>query len=378
MSDALIDKSEFEGIDQVVHLAAGGESPMLRSHQRAVTQFIADKAQGERARSLQEEVLQSTRTMCADLFNVCRENISLVSSASEGINIVAYGIEWKAGDNVVVADVEFGSGIFPWVLLQERGVEVRIARHRQWYIDINDIANLIDDRTRVVLISHVSMYTGQRILLSDLSRLVRSSSARLVLDATHSAGVAEVDASLADVVVSSCYKWLLGVHGTALFYWNRDRFPELKPPFLGWNSVSSAAGWRQPTSLTMRDDALQFMPGNPSFISVYILKNALEFLLAQDIRRVENHALDLTGRLWTGINSMNRWEIMTPSSHDERAGNICIMTDRVNETARALKQRDVLVWGTYAGDDRLRISCHLYNCSEDINTCLQALDDVSS
>ena len=376
MSDSLIAKCEFEGIENVVHLSAGGESPMLCSHQKAIQQFISDKSQGERARVLQDELLQATRKQCADLFSVSVDSISLTASASEGINIVAYGIDWKAGDNVVIADVEFGSGVFPWLLLQERGVEVRIASHRQWQIDIDDIANLIDDRTRVVLISHVSMFTGQRISLSALSELVRSSGAKLVLDATHAAGVVEVDASLADIVVSSCYKWLLGVHGTAIFYWNRERFPELKTPFLGWNSVSSAGGWQQPTRMTLRDDALRFIPGNPSFISVYILNNALTTLAAIGIDQIESHALALTSKLWQGINAMNGWELMTPELPADRAGNVCIMTDRVDEVARALRMRDVLVWGTYAGDERLRISCHVYNSADDIDTCLEALDSV--
>lgn len=376
MPNPLIEKSEFEGIEQVVHLSAGGESPMLRSHQNVIQQFISDKAQGERARSLQDDVLQATRKQCADLFSVTKDTISLLSSASEGINIVAYGIDWKTGDNVVIADVEFGSGVFPWLLLQERGVEIRVVRHKQWQIDINDIANQIDDRTRVVLMSHVSMFTGQRVSLPLLSTLVRSSNAKLILDATHAAGVVDVDAALADVVVSSCYKWLLGVHGAAIFYWNRARFPELKTPFLGWNSVSKAGGWQQPMNMTLRDDASRFMPGNPSFISVYILQNALATIASTGIEQIENHALDLTGKLWHGINSMKRWEIMTPEQHNARAGNVCIMTDRVDEVARALRARNVLVWGTYAGDERLRISCHVYNSNEDINTCLEALNDV--
>ncbi len=376
MSEPLIAKSEFDGIEQVVHLSAGGETPMLRSHQNAIRQFTIDKSRGERARALQDDVLQATRRQCAELFAVPVDSISLLGSASEGINIVAYGIEWKAGDNVIIADVEFGSGVFPWLLLQERGVEVRVVRHKHWQIDINDIADQIDDRTRVVLISHVSMFTGQRVSLSALSALVRSSNAKLVLDATHAAGVVNVDAGLADVVVSSCYKWLLGVHGTAIFYWNKERFPELKTPFLGWNSVSSAGGWQQPTSMTLRDDALRFIPGNPSFISVYILHNALATLAAVGMQRVENHALELTRVLWQGIDSMKRWELMTPEHSDARAGNVCIMTDRVDEVARALRQRNVLVWGTYAGDERLRISCHVYNDRDDINTCLDALGNV--
>ena len=98
--------------------------------------------------------------------------------------------------------------------------------------------------------------------------------------------------------------------------------------------------------------------------------------MAVGIQHVENHALNLTDRLWAGIDSIGGWELMTPKLRDERAGNVCIMTDRVEEVAKALRERNVLVWGTYAGDDRLRISCHLYNSTEDINTCLAALDAV--
>ena len=128
--------------------------------------------------------------------------------------------------------------------------------------------------------------------------------------------------------------------------------------------------------MTLRDDALRFIPGNPSFISVYILNNALTTLAAIGIDRIESHALALTSKLWQGINAMNGWELMTPELPAYRAGNVCIMTDRVDEVARALRMRDVLVWGTYAGDERLRISCHVYNCADDIDTCLEALDSV--
>ncbi len=349
---------------------------MLRSHQSAIEQFTHDKAMGEMARSRQADIIEATRTQCAELLSVDASDIGFVSSASEGINIVAYGLDWAAGDNIVIADVEFASGIYPWLALQSRGVELRIVKHRNWQISLDDISAHIDNRTRVVLISHVSMFTGQRISLPALSKLVRQSNAALVLDTTHAAGVVTVDASLADVVVTSCYKWLLGIHGTAVFYWNRHRLPQLKPPFLGWNSVSAAGGWQQPTQMSLHPDALRFTPGNPAFLSIYILHNALNTLLKLGIDNIERHALSLTGQLWTGLASLGGWEIMTPFDEPSRAGNICLMTDRVAEVAAALKARDVLVWGTYAGDARLRISCHVYNTPADVDICLQALDDL--
>ena len=147
----LLDKNLFEGLGNTVHLSAGGETPMLHSHRDAFENFMRDKACGEKARSLIHETLLKTRQQCAQLFGVDAVDIAFLSSTSEGINIVAYGLDWKAGDNVVIADVEFGSGVYPWTLLQQHGVEVKVVRHQEWQISIDDIAAQIDSNTRLVL-----------------------------------------------------------------------------------------------------------------------------------------------------------------------------------------------------------------------------------
>ncbi len=371
----LISRDKFVGLEEVTHLCAGGESPMLKSHEQAFNRFMRDKSMGERTREKQDAVLKTTREQCAQLLSVEVDDVTLLGSASEGINAVMYGLSWQAGDNVVIADVEFASGVYPWTRLADQGVEIRIARHRDWCVDLESIDSLIDERTRVVLISHVSMFTGQRMDLAALSALVRQRGARLVLDATHAVGVVDVDASLADVVVSSCYKWLLGVHGCAIFYCNRERFPELEPPFLGWNSVSAAGGWRAPLEMTLRSDADRFIPGNPSYVSIYLLNNALDALLATGIHSIEEHALKLTGALHHGLTDQG-WEVMTPAPAEFRAGNVCLMTDRVDEIAQTLREHQVMVWGTYAGDARLRISAHVYNDQDDVEKCLQALSSI--
>lgn len=377
----LLNKNLFEGLEEVVHLCAGGETPMLHSHREAFEQFMQDKARGERARELIHQKMLDTREQCGVLFNVDASDISFISSTSEGINIVAYGLDWQAGDNVVIADVEFGSGVYPWTLLKDKGVEIKVVNHRDWQISISDIEARIDSRTRLVLMSHVSMFTGQRIPLQELADAVHQRDALLVVDATHSAGVVPVDASCADIVISSCYKWLLGTHGTAVFYWNRQRIPELNAPFLGWASAASAGGWKNPLSLTQHEDAMKFMPANPNYLGIYVLNNALKNLLPLGIEAIEQHALSLTGRLREGIARLDlerlKMSIMTDAASKYRAGNICIMSDRVDELATELRNRGVLVWGTYGGDSRLRISAHVYNDESDIDICLDALGGIS-
>jgi len=345
---------------------------MLKSHQRAIDQFMLDKSRGELSRQLEADRVERARDKCARLFSVCAEEITFLSSSSEGINNVAYGLDWKKGDNVVVVDVEFPSGILPWTRLKQQGVDIRVVKHKNWFIDIEDIAAQIDERTRVVEISHVSMLTGQRIDLESLSRLVRSSNALLLLDASHAAGVVPVDARLADIMVTSCYKWLLGVHGTAIFYVNRETLPDFEPPFLGWNSPANHGGWEHPTRFTLQPTTHQFQPGNASFLSIYILDNALDNLLDIGIDKIERHALELSAEIYSAVEALG-FELMTPAQDQQRAGNVCFLAADLEGIRQQLEVHQVLIWGAYAGFGRLRISTHLYNDSVDIERCIAAL-----
>ena len=372
MFDSLIPKEQFYGLERIAHLATGGESPMLKSHGAVLQTFLRQKAQGEKAREHFMETLNRTRVKSGQLFNVAPEHITFLSSTSEGTNLLAHALEWQPGDNVVVADVEFPSDVLPWTNMVKDGVELRIVKHKNWQISIDDIAAQIDERTRVVAVSHVSMFTGQRIDLPRLSEVVRASNAIFLLDATHAAGAVPVEAGYADIVISSCYKWLLGVHGTAIFYWNRERLPDLNPPFLGWNSTPVSTSWRNPTQFEFHDNADRFLAGNPSFISLYILDNALDHLLEVGLERIEAHDVGLSGLVWEGINDLG-YEMMTPPEAAARAGNVCFMADNIPAIAAALEREDVLIWGVYHGVGRVRISSHLYNDKEDIDRCLHVM-----
>lgn len=370
----LISQDKFIGLEDIVHLCTGGESPMLKSHQQAVARFLADKVLGEGARARLEATHVRCKEKAARLWHVAPDEITFLSSTSEGINLLANALEWQPGDNVVVADVEFPSDVLPWARLESQGVEVRLVRHQNWAISLEDIAAQIDERTRVVNVSLVSYFTGQRLPLTPLSELVRASNALLVVDATHAAGSVAVAASEADIVISSCYKWLLGVHGTAVFYWNRQRLPDLQPPFVGWNTGVTHATWEDPTAYTPRPNADRFVPGNPSFISLYILENALDHILEIGIEAIEQHNLHLSGLVWEGVAGRNGVEMMTPSAAASRAGNVCFLVEDIAGLVQRLEEKKVLIWGGYGGIGRIRVSTHLYNTEEDVAQFLAAFE----
>jgi len=377
MINSLIPKSSFHGLETAAHFATGGESPMLASHMLALQQFMSDKGQGEPARELQHTVLEEARRKCATLFRVSPEDLTFLSSATEGINVVCYGLDWQPGDNVVVADVEFPSDILPWTRLKHLGVEIRIVKHDQWSISEQDVIDQIDSRTRVVAMSQVSMYTGQHMDVAMLSKAIRKSGALFLLDATHAAGVVPVDATLADIVVSSCYKWLLGTHGTAVFYWNRERLSSLEPPFIGWASVASSGGWQAPLEFTLHESADRFLPANPSYISIYLLNNALDQLFAAGEDRIQSHSLALTKYIRNGLSACNL-EMMTPVEDHRRAGNLCFMASNVDQLRKRLADSGVLVWGAYGMFGRVRISAHVHNNTDDADRLLNAMHDIAA
>lgn len=371
----LIPKSDFIGLEGIVHLCAGGETPMLKTHRTAIDRFLADKALGELSRERQAATYRRCKEKAAGLLEVKPEEIAFLSSSSEGINLVAHALAWQPGDNVVVCDVEFPSDVLPWTRLQKQGVEVRVVSQRNWAITLEDIAAAMDTRTRVVNVSYVSYFTGQRLPLEALSEMVRARQALLVVDATHAAGAVPVQASYADILVSSCYKWLLGVHGAAIFYWNQERLPNLEPPFLGWHTSASLPDWQEPVHYTLKPDADRFVPGNPGFISLYILENALDRLLSIGLPAIEKHVLALSGRVWAGLRQEG-WELMTPGEPDQRAGNICFTAPNIEAITHGLAERGVLVWGSGGEAGRVRVSTHLYNTEEDVEQFLTALQAV--
>lgn len=374
MTDPLISPREFIGIEDTAHLCAGGEAPMLRSHLDALLRFATDKGGGMAGRERMFETYRKAKINLSWMVNRPESDVALLGSASEGVNVVAQTIDWRPGDNVVVADLEYPSMIYPWTKAAGREVEIRVVPSRDWAVQLDDLRAAVDRRTRVLAVSQVSYLTGQRLNMPAVADIAWQVDARLIVDATHALGVVPVDANLCDFLVSSCYKWLLAAHGVGVFVWNRSRVPDMRPTSLGWHSVSQRGGLDNPTDVILRPDADRLEVGNPSFPSVYLLNNALDRLAEVTARDVEAHALDLGARLRAGLLARGR-SVMTPDAARQRAGNTCFEDPDAEALVAGLAERGVQVWGS---EGRVRVSGHVYNSSEDVERFFDSLDEVDA
>jgi selenocysteine lyase/cysteine desulfurase len=316
------------------------------------------------------ETYRYAKQHLAWLVNRPEGDIALLGSASEGVNVVVQGLEWHPGDNVVVADVEYPSLVYPLSRLLPLGVDVRVVPTRDWLLDLEDLRAVVDERTRLVAVSQVSYLTGQRLSLPAVANVAWQQGALLLVDATHALGVVPVDANYCDFLVSSCYKWLLAAHGLGVFVWNRSRVAEHNPASVGWHSVTNRAGRANPLDIALRPDADRFEIANPAFPSVYLLRNALERLSEISARDVERHAVDLSNRVRAGLEERG-FVVTTPAAPADRAGNVCAEADSPEALVAALSQDGVEIWGS---EGRIRISTHVYNSSADVDRLFASLD----
>lgn len=370
--DAIIDKRLLAGLQDKTWLYTGAESPLLMETKLAVESYLVNRELGPDGRLLnsQEEAICKQRV--AQLVNGSAENIALLSNSSEIISLIANSLELRPGDNVVINTLEFPSGILPWLALKQEGIEIRVINHTNWEIVVEDIVAQVDERTRVVMTSHVSYLTGARLDYIRLYEQLKETNALLFLDVTQALGVVEVDINHTDFLVCSSYKWLMSIHGLGILGINPERVTSLTPKAVGWRSVTNMFGVAESQSFDFLEDARRFEQGYPSYATIYALSSSTKLLLEVGLDRIEKHVLDLGQYL---IDQMAKlpYPLMTPEAAERRAGNICFACESGEEIAQALKEKSIFVWG---GDGRFRVSIHLFNDKDDVDRLVAQLEQL--
>jgi len=373
-SDALsplCDRGDLLIASSTSWLYTGAEGPPLISQEEALLDYWRNRALGPEGRSQHAQREQLLRERLAVLMGLESADVALMGNASEALNSVARSLDLQPGDNVVLNDLEYPSVVQPWLNMQRLGVEVRVAHHQDWTVSTETLANLVDARTRVIAVSHVSYLSGWRHDLRAIADVAASVGAFVLVDATQSLGVVPVLGREVDAVVASSYKWLLGGHGVGILGWNRDRRELPPPPAVGWRTVEDIFTVDRFEAFRAHRDARRFEVGFPSYPAIYSLLASIQWLAGFPPEEVESHVSALTGHLLEGLLERDL-PIMTPADPHHRAGNVAFRCSQGEAVARALSARDIVCW---AGDGRLRMSVHLFTGKGDVEAVLDTLDD---
>jgi cysteine desulfurase/selenocysteine lyase len=356
----LFDPEDFAIPAGVTHVCAGGETAPLRRLDAALSRYLRDKSRGMAGRAAQEAEIARARAGIARMWGVDDGSIGFVSNVAEGVSIVAESLEWREGDNIVIDADEYPSVVGPFL----RRVTLRQARGTE----PDRFAACVDARTRVIGVSYVSYLTGERHDLHALRALADKVGALLIVDFTQASGYLPIDAAVADFAFSACYKWLLGITGVAIAYWNRTRQPNWSPVTAGWHSFEPGRrGYDNP--LPLRADALRFTRGNPAHAPVYVLAEALDYLARYDMRAVQAHVQSLTTAMLERLQAL-QIPTLTPADPARHGASVCVPSPRAQGIVDGMAANGVLAWN---GQGRVRFSFHGYNSLQDVDRAIDVL-----
>ncbi|CAN0348010.1 unnamed protein product, partial [Ectocarpus sp. 4 AP-2014] len=242
--------------------------------------------------------LNETRQKAARLMGASSDEVALVHSTTEGINLVAEGLDWREGDNVVVLADEFPSNLYPWMQQAWRGVETRTVPTDQGRLDLDALRGACDDRTRVVSVSWVGYASGYRQPIEAIADIAHSAGALFFLDAIQGLGVFPLDLAQApiDFLAADGHKWMLGPEGAGVAYIRQQHLERLRPLGVGWNSVEGAGNFGK-IELKLKRTAARYEGGSANMIGHIALGASLDLLMAQPTADVAAAILDITDYL---------------------------------------------------------------------------------
>lgn len=298
--------------------------------------------------------------------------IAYVKNTTEGILNVANGLDWRDGDNVIVADIEYPSNVYCWMNLKRRGVELRWVKNRAGRIAVDDLAAAVDKRTRIISLSAVQFSNGFRQDLVLTGEMCRKAGVLLNLDAIQWIGALHMDLTQlpVDFLSAGGHKWLLAPIGTGFFYCRHEALNTLHPANVGYHSVDKHED-HMDYDLTFRPTATRFEEALVNFPGIWGLDAAVKIHLDVGTKRIEQHIGTLTALAAQELQGIG-YEILSPRGEGEWSGILSFRHPRhsANDTALGLRAAGIDV-AVRAG--ALRMSPTVYNDEQDIRTLLSAL-----
>lgn len=345
-------RRDFPHLDHCVYLntaATGLAAP--GTGDAAARMYTELQSRGYDAQPLWMAERQRVVDLLARLLNVGADGIEFASSSTDALTRAFQALPLKAGDRVVVPDDDFPSVKAALEGLSARGVLVVRAPISDEAHRTEALIDALPDAS-LLAVSHVHWETGTRVDLARLSAACRAQGILLAVDGVHAVGAIPVDASLADIYVTSFFKWTLAGFGLGLSVISPGLRGRLEPQQRGYANPA-------PSRLLAHSHA--------NYPGIFALGAALDYLRTLGHARIEARVARLQAELSARLIA-DGFAVATPA--DAAAGIVALRVPDPDGLARSLDERRIR---TSPRGAMLRLSPHFYNSSDDLAACCAAL-----
>jgi selenocysteine lyase/cysteine desulfurase len=373
-----IRKAEFPVTEKYIYLNHAGVSPIpARAAEAGARMLFQFRDEGAVRLRQWQEIGQEARGRFARMIGASPEEIAFIKSTSEGISFIAAGFPWKEGDNLVTANVEFPSNVYPWLRLRSRNVEVRMVAAREGRVRKEDLFAACDGKTRLISLSSVEFANGYRNDLPALGEFCQKKGIFFCVDAIQSLGVLPIDVQAygIDSLSADGHKWLLSPEGIGGFYISKDVMEMVEPVILGWHSVENRFDFEN-YDFRLSPDARRFEPGSFNTVGLAAFNASLDLLLSVGTDRIWERVRRLTeGAIDSALK--RGYEILSPRHPEERSGIVTFRIPGADPHAlwKSLLARNAVCSPRAGG---IRVSPHFYNTAEEISRFFEMLQEETA
>jgi selenocysteine lyase/cysteine desulfurase len=377
LADEALRHHLFPVTQKRIFLAHAGVAP-LPGPTVAALKHEADRASVAQEGSDYLTEVEAIRRVSARLINANSDEIALLGPTSLGLNLVANGLEWRDGDEVVCYADDYPANVYPWQALASRGVKVvPLQPERTGEITPELVLGALTPKTRLVALASCHYLSGFRLDYEHIGEELHRRNVLFCLDAIQSLGATTIDVRHIDFLAADSHKWMLGPLGAGIFYVKRRHFETLRPTLLGAWNVHSPDFVAQPT-IIFENSARRFEPGALNLLALHGMKASLELILGLGVKQIEARLLDLRSFCEDKLLARGFKVIGFANRRSQKTGITTIALDSEEKgVALAKKLRDnrvdISLRHTRAGVACIRLSPHFYNTEGEIEEVIKIL-----
>ena len=323
-------------------------------------------------------IIDDCRNQIARLVNAeSAERIAFVPNTSSGLNIIANGLKWSAGDQILIGDVEFPTNVYPFLNLQRLGVDVTFIHNENGIITAEMLEKATTPKTKLITISAVQFLSGYRADLKRIGEWCRKRDIWFVVDGIQAVGAMELDVVSChiDAMCAGSHKWQMGPQGLGFLYVNEKMQNAIHPPSAGWLSVD--APWELlDYNLEFLPSAMRYELGTMNANGIIGYHSSLKLINEFGIKNIQKRILSLTERILDEFTHWDEVKILTPFEGQRRAGIVLLdLPEKVDADGLIsnLEDEKIIV---AVRNGMLRLSPHFYNTEQEIDHSVSIIGKI--
>ena len=368
---------EFPVTAKHIFLGHAGDSPLPRRVAEAIAAYAHLAATGDQESAIYPQILSEGRQLGAQLLNCMAEEVSFVGPTSLALSLIASGLKFRRGENILVYFDDYPSNVYPWMALAERGVEVRLLNNRGLgVIRPRDVLGQIDENTRLVALATCHFISGFRLEYAAIGQALREKNILFCLDAIETVGAFPTTAEHVDLMAADAHKWLLGPCAAGLMYVRQPLQERLHPGAYGWNNVRCPNFVAQ-EHIAFRAGPARFEPGTYNLLGIVGLKAAMELLLEIGVENIAAELLRKRAWLVPALQAKG-YTVLNADAPQANASGIVTFYHPEADVAtlhQKLADADIItsLRTDRAGQRYIRLSPHFYNTDAELQKVVELL-----